>query len=154
MMSQPRAGWATDSGGRRSVRERDAGSGTVLVIGLVAAIAILAIALGAVGGVLVARSRAQSAADLAALSAAATLSVPPGVRLAVDAERAADPCGRAEQAAARNAGRLTRCSAGPHGVVTVTVRVPRPVPATATAVAGPAWVRREMPWGDVSLSDR
>lgn len=140
----------TDGGGvRRSSRgQSDAGSGTVLAIGLVAAIAVLAIALGAVGGVLIARSRAQTAADLAALSAASAVSVPPGVSLAGDAELAADPCGRADEVAVRNAGRLTGCSVGPLGVVTVTVRVPhRLVPATARAVAGPAWVRRVMPWG-------
>ncbi len=119
----------------------EAGSGTVLVIGLVAAVATLAIALGVLGGALVARSRAQTAADLAALSAAAAVYVPRGVTVAAGADRAADPCGRAAQAADRNGGRLTACGVGPHGVVTVRVRVPHLVPATAEAVAGPAWVR-------------
>lgn len=144
-MSTPaNAGGRTNAGGERCFLLRDdAGSGTVLVVGLVAAIAVLAIALGAVGGVLDARGHAQTAADLAALAAAGAVSVPPGLDLAEEAERAADPCGRAEETVVRNAGRLTGCSVGPQGVVTVTVLVPhRLAPATARAVAGPAWVRR------------
>jgi secretion/DNA translocation related TadE-like protein len=123
-------------------RGGDAGSGTVLVIGLVAVAVVLAGGLALVAAGYLARSRAQTGADLAALAAAGALSAPPGVRVAPEAQAAADPCGRAREAATRNGVLLTGCDVRPDGVVAVRVRAEHPVgPADARAEAGPAWAR-------------
>lgn len=125
-------------------RRGEAGSGTVLVIGLVAVVIVLAGGLALVATAYLARSRAQTGADLAALAAAGALAAPRDVRVAPEAQAAADPCGRAREAATRNAVVLTGCSVRPDGVVAVRVRAEHPVgTAEARAEAGPAWVRGE-----------
>lgn len=125
---------------------RDEGSGTVLVIALLAVALVLAAAVGTLGGAQVARGRAQAAADLAALAAADVVAVPPGVSATAAALRAADPCARAVVTAERNGARVTSCVPGPGGVVAVTVTVdagsgPLATTAAARARAGPASAR-------------
>lgn len=124
----------------------DEGSGTVLVVALLAVAVVLAAALGTLGRAQVARGRAQAAADLAALAAAGAVAVPPGVPVAPAAIEAADPCGRAVATAERNGARVTSCAAGADGVVSVRVSVdggrgPLALTATARARAGPASAR-------------
>lgn len=112
----------------------DAGSGTVLVVGLVAVVASLAVALALLAQATVARHRAEAAADLAALAAAdVLLGRAPG-----------DACGRAERVAALNGARLVACRpAGDGSVVVDAVVTPGGAAgalgaARATARAGPA----------------
>ncbi len=110
-----------------STRER--GSGTVLILAVLSVAALLAIAAGLVGRAVTARHRAQSAADLAALAAAAAWPQP--------------SCTEAARVAAANGGVLIGCLPGSAGSVTVTVLVPVQIlsglsPARATARAGPA----------------
>lgn len=124
----------------------DEGSGTVLVIALLAVALVLAAAIGTLGGAQVARGRAQVAADLAALAAADVVALPPGVTVTAEALRVADPCARAVTVAERNAAKVTSCVADPGGVVTVTVAVdggrgPFALTATARARAGPQTAR-------------
>ena len=120
----------------------DEGSGTVLVVGLVAAVLVLVAGLGLVATGYLARSRAQTAADMAALAAADAVAAPPGVRVGREAQAAADPCGRARETAARNAAVLTGCNLQPDGVVSVRVRAEHPVASVfARAEAGPVWAR-------------
>lgn len=135
-----RVGWM--GRGRRG----DEGSGTVLVIALLAVAVVLAAALGTLGRAQVARGRAQAAADLSALAAAEAVAVPPGVWVTPEALEAADPCGRAGATAERNGARVASCTAEPDGVVSVTVAVEGgrglfSLTATARARAGPASVR-------------
>lgn len=132
--------------GGRAQGAPDEGSGTVLVVGLVAVALVLAAAAGTLGGAYVTRGRAQAAADLAALAAAGLLAPPAGVDVAPEAIRAADPCAVALDAAERNGARLTSCVAAADGVVAVTVttdRTPGPfgMAATARARAGPSSAR-------------
>lgn len=118
------------------------GSGTVLVIGLVAAVLVLLGGLGLVATGYLTRSRAQTAADLAALAAADAVAAPQGVLVASEAQVAADPCGRARETAARNGAVLTGCDWQSDGVVAVSVRAEHPVGSVvARAEAGPAWAR-------------
>lgn len=120
---------------------RDVGSGTVLVIGLVAVVALLALSLGTVAVGYQARSRAQTAADLAALAGANALDVPRGVEVAEDARLTTAPCARAGEAAHRNGARVVACRAAVRGVLSVTVRLAHPSGVRAQARAGPAWTR-------------
>lgn len=112
---------------------RDRGSGTVLVLGAVGV--LLAMTVGAlwVVSAVVAAHRAQSAADLAALAAAASL---------VRGQPTAAACGEGAALAARNGGSLTSCRAGPDYsvelVVQVAATVSRVGTATARSRAGPA----------------
>ena len=124
----------------------DEGSGTVLVIALLAVAVVLAAAVGTLGRAQVARGRSQAAADLAALAAAQAVALPPGLTATPDALRAADPCPRAAATAERNGARVTSCTVAPDGVVAVTVGVdggrgPVPQTASARARAGPASAR-------------
>lgn len=115
---------------------RDAGAGSVLLLGVVGVLALLGAGTGVLGQASIARHRAEAAADLAALAAAdAALG------------RASEaPCARASRTAAANAARLAACDPDADGNVTVTVVVaPRAAlwpgslgPARATARAGPA----------------
>lgn len=75
---------------------------------------VLLLGLADVAALLVARARAQTAADAAALAAAADLL--PG--------SAGDPRGEAERFARANGGRLASCAWRWGGEVTVTVEVP------------------------------
>ncbi len=82
----------------------------------------------AAGRAALARQRAETAADLAALAGAQSLTG--------HGRAAAPPCAAAGRAAAANGGRLLECSvAGDE--VTVAVAVGRPMPARAVARAGP-----------------
>jgi secretion/DNA translocation related TadE-like protein len=109
-------------------RAVDRGSGTIWVVALVGAVWAVATMAMAVGGARIARHRAQAAADLAALAAAA--------HAAEGSERA---CGLATRVAHESEARLRRCAV--HGRVAdvlVTSRVgalPRSGWSTATARA-------------------
>lgn len=103
------------------------GAGTALGIGLVAAIAVVTLALGALVPQLVARHRALAAADAAALAAAdVALGAAPGV-----------PCDRAGEIARANGATLTACRQ--QGVVVrVRVVIAAPLlPVAGDAQAGP-----------------
>ncbi|MBT0767361.1 hypothetical protein KIH74_00410 [Kineosporia sp. J2-2] len=106
---------------------RDRGSGTVLMIGLVGVAAVLMAALLGLGGAVVARHRAGAAADLAALAA-------------VDS---GEGCAAAGRVAAANGARLAECDPAADGSVRVTVTVEAPglhrtASASARAAPGPA----------------
>lgn len=107
----------------------DRGSGTVLVLGVVAVALVLATTLAGLGQVVAGKARAQTAADLAALAAATRL------RATADV---GGSCDLAEQVVTRNGARLTACGHDGAGVVQITVAVPTPFgPARASARAGP-----------------
>lgn len=94
----------------------DDGSGTVLAVGLVAVLAMLVLATTTLGAAVVARHRAATAADLAALAAADRTT-----------GRASGPaCLAAREVAATNNAALTGCTVDPDGSVTVTVQVSLP----------------------------
>ncbi|MEN0128808.1 MAG: Rv3654c family TadE-like protein, partial [Brevundimonas sp.] len=112
----------------RRWRERDRGSGTVLLLAVVGVLAVVAATIGLLAAAQSARGRAQSAADLAALAAASAWQDGWG-----------DPCSIAAVAVRRNAARLASCEALPGGVVVVGVSVWSPAgAATAEARAGPS----------------
>lgn len=75
------------------------GSGTVLVLALVAVVVVLALGVTALVGAVATRAAAQSAADLSALAAAAAVQ-----------RGEPDPCTRARQVVERNGSRLVGCS--------------------------------------------
>jgi secretion/DNA translocation related TadE-like protein len=108
---------------------RERGSGGILACGLVALVAVLVLATGRVAAGLVAVSRAQTAADAAALAAAGELAAG---RTGADAERTAS------QTAAANGARLLRCDCGGTAVtvhVSVTLPYSRPVSGQVRAAA-------------------
>lgn len=124
------------------MRGDDRGSGTVLVLGLIAVVGVLAGLLGLVVGAQSARAHAQVTADLAALAAAGSIAAPTGMVVSDDAVSAADPCGQARAVAARNTGTIAACTVLPRGVVQVRVEVPVALgTAHAEARAGPASAR-------------
>ena len=115
-----------------STVDRERGAGTVLVVGIVALVVVVALALTAIGAAQRTRGSAQATADLAALAAATAL------------QRGGDPCATARDAVARNQGALAACTPGDGGTVQVTVTVPVPLAlflpggqAEAAARAGP-----------------
>ncbi|PFG35164.1 Rv3654c family TadE-like protein [Sanguibacter antarcticus] len=110
-------------------RDREAGAGTVLLVGVVAALVLLAAFVGVLGGTVSARGAAQGAADLAALSAAGA-----------DMSGVQEPCSLADEVARRNGGTVAECLAEGDGIYTVAVTVGAPVGRTASARAraGPA----------------
>lgn len=111
----------------------DRGSGTVLVLAIVVVATVLAMTLAGLGQVVVARARAQSAADLAALAAASHL------RATSDA---AASCVLADDVVARNSAVMSMCTDEGTGVVGVTVTVSTVFGATSAAArAGPASAR-------------
>ena len=111
----------------------DRGSGTVLLLALVAVALVVAAMLGLLASAQLARGRAQSAADLGALAGAARLL----------AGHAGDPCATAAQVVRRNHAALSSCTDEGAGVVTVEVVVEGAAgSATASARAGPASARR------------
>ncbi len=122
----------------------DDGSGSVLVLALVAVLAVGALSTAALGRAAAARHVAASAADLAAIAAAGA-AWPAGPGPCTGAVRE-----RATSVASANGARLTACTlvAGPSAVdgadavVEVEVAVPGLLggtgPARATARAGPA----------------
>ncbi len=121
------------------------GSGTVLVVAVMAVVVLLAGLLAAAAAGIAAANRAQHAADLAALAAAASIAVPVGVGLDGAAVTAADPCGLGRRVAERNGADLVGCEVGADGVVqvSVAVREGRGIGGDghAQARAGPTWVR-------------
>ena len=108
-------------------RAGDRGSGSVLAIGLIAALAVLTAVLVPLYSALAARSAVGTAADAAALAAAdVAVGLAPG-----------NPCEAAARVAEANAASVGACTVD--GLV-VTVRVGRSVVGvmvTATATAGP-----------------
>lgn len=119
------------------VPDAERGAGTVLVLGVVAAVLVLALGLAALAHAQAARGAAQTGADLAALAAATA------------ARDGWDPCGRAREVAARNAVSVTACAEQDGGVVRVDVATTAGVivlgvelgRASAAARAGPATAR-------------
>ena len=110
--------------------------GAAGVLALAAAAALLSVTLGVLAwsGALVARQRAQNAADLAALAAAR------------HAARGGDGCAAAVRLAAASGATLAGCAVLDGAVVTVLVEVPVTSvrgldigPARARARAGPTW---------------
>ena len=109
-------------------RSRDDGSATVLVVAMAGVLMFVMVGLSAVGGLVTAQRRAQSAADLAALAGAAAVE--------------ADACAAALRVARANAASLDGCAVTGRDVrVTVSVAGPRLVGRdpriTAEARAGP-----------------
>ena len=107
------------AGVARCGRRGDQGSGTVLLLALVAVALVVAAVLGLLASAQLARGRAQSAADLGALAGAAGLL----------AGHPGDPCATVAEVVRRNGGRLSSCTDEGAGVLTVRVVVrSRPVP--------------------------
>ena len=108
--------------------ERELGSGTLLMLAVVMFSGFLVLVTGALASAIVARHRAEAAADLAALAAASRLSV-------------SDGCAQANRVALANAGRLQQCRWLPDGSVLVGVELRSPGswalgPVRAVARAG------------------
>lgn len=121
---------------------RDRGSGTVLLLAVVAVVVVLAGLLAVLASAQAARARAQTAADLAALAGAQRIATPGGLALDPAAIGAADPCTSVRDVAARNGARVLRCAAGTDGVVEVEVAVDAGAGAqSAEARAGPSRAR-------------
>ncbi|UFU07139.1 Rv3654c family TadE-like protein [Ruania halotolerans] len=122
----------SERSGRTGRAHRDAGSVTVLVLGVVAAALLCFTLLSAFVQATAARGHAQGVADLAALAAASE---------AVVGEP--DPCRMAALVAERNGASLVTCAVGDGPLVDVRVQVPvHPLPgwrdvASAEARAGP-----------------
>jgi secretion/DNA translocation related TadE-like protein len=108
-------------------RQPERGAGSILVVGVLAAVMALTLLLAPLAAAHLDRSRAAVAADAAALAAADTaVGIVPG-----------EPCRNAARTAEANGATLTGCRV--EGVV-VTVAVSRasgPFLATAAATAGP-----------------
>ncbi len=122
----PRRVWATVGNGGRADRER--GSGTALVLGVVGVGLVLLAMVTLLVGVVRARAQAQTAADLAAVAAATAWFDP--VR--------GDPCMLARRVAAESGADLVACAVN-DGQATVSATVPTPLGAAfAQARAGPA----------------
>ena len=93
-----RPGWQDDS---------ERGAGTVLVLGIVAGVLLLAVGIAALGAAQNARGAAQAAADLGALAGATAL------------RDGFDPCGTAGAAVTRNGAEIASCEVLGGGVVRV-----------------------------------
>lgn len=114
-------------------RRDDQGSGTVLLLVLVAVMLVVAALLGLLASAQLGRGRAQTAADLGALAGASRLL----------AGQPGDPCRAAAEVVRRNGASLSSCSDEGSGVVTVRVIVRGAAgSATASARAGPTSARR------------
>ena len=128
-------------------RVGDRGTATVLMAGVLAVVTVTAMAATAATGAVGAQARAQSAADLGALAAAAQarddalLGVSgPGVSgPGVSGQRTGGtPCGRAAAIAALHGTEVVACVVEAHAVVTVTVRTTDAWRARGVSRAGPA----------------
>ena len=97
--------------------QSDEGSGTMACVMLIALAAALIATVASVGGALLCRSRARSAADATALSAAS----------AYWSGGASDPCAVGRRAAAENDAQLESC-VGEGDDIVVTVSVPLRLP--------------------------
>ena len=117
----------------RSVRRRDHGSATVLVLAVLGVLLVVAAAAFTLVGAVVASHRAHAAADLSALAGAALL---------VQGQGPGSACVRAAAAARRNDAVSVSCRAGADLSIEVVVSVPARIPglgaASARARAGPA----------------
>jgi secretion/DNA translocation related TadE-like protein len=109
------ARWAVPRGPVSRSVARERGSGSVLVIALIETVLVLTMFVGVAGRAAVARHRAESAADLAALAAASS---PDGA--------SAESCRRAAAAAQSGGGVLSACRSLVDGSVLVEVVVPVP----------------------------
>lgn len=132
------------TGRHRARTGKDRGSATVLAVGLLAVLAVLALAAAGLGRAVHARGTAQAAADLGAVAAATALHAP-------TAE--VDPCTVAERVVSANGARLTACRIAGRDVEVATTVVligaawpveGRSLNARAQARAGP---EREAAWG-------
>jgi secretion/DNA translocation related TadE-like protein len=107
------------------MRPDDEGSGTVLALALVAVLTSLVLACAGLGAAVVARHRADSAADLGALAAAdRSLGRSPG-----------DPCTAAARVVRAGGAQLTACRVASDASVSVSVQVPLPRPWSRLGVA-------------------
>lgn len=120
------AGGTSELGADRC-RAGERGSATVVMVGVLAAVAVLCIAVAAVVTVMAARARAQTAADLAAIAAAS----------AFHSLASADPCAIARRVAEVNGATLTQCRTSGADVVASTQVATPWGPARASARAGP-----------------
>lgn len=112
---------------------RDHGSGTVLALGVLGAVALAAMLLAGIAGAVAAHGRAQGVADLAALGAAYQAR---DVRAMGD-WNTSKVCAVASEVAVANSVMLSECVVAITGVVTVAIRVQVPVGSiTARASAG------------------
>jgi secretion/DNA translocation related TadE-like protein len=131
-----RVGAWVSGGTPRVRRHRDCGSGTVAVLGAVSVLAAMTVGALFVVSAVVASHRAQAAADLAALAAAAAL---------VRGDPAPTVCSAGAAVATRNGARLASCQAGPDLAVELSIEVDaaaaRVGTATARSRAGPATLR-------------
>lgn len=101
---------------RRPREHAERGSSTVAMVGIVAAVGMLLLAVCLLGHVAMCNHRAAKAADLAALAAA---DVARGLRPGI-------PCEEAEAVAAQNQARLVSCAEAPENpeIIDVAVEVP------------------------------
>jgi secretion/DNA translocation related TadE-like protein len=112
---------------RRPEKRRDRGSASIWALGIGLGVVLLGLGVAAVGTALVARQRAQTAADLGALA---------GAVLVLHGEPAA--CARAADLVAANGGRLAGCRAEALDlIVTAEVEAVGVGTARASARAGP-----------------
>ncbi|MDO4917878.1 MAG: flp pilus-assembly TadE/G-like family protein [Rothia sp. (in: high G+C Gram-positive bacteria)] len=119
----------------RPQSSNERGSGTVMSLGIIAVLLILAVAVAGLIGALAANHRALSAADLSALAAAD----------AARGLRSGEPCEVAAQVARQNKAELVNCVAPAQHSGTIDVRVNCKIsgpfaalgPAEAGARAGP-----------------
>jgi secretion/DNA translocation related TadE-like protein len=113
---------------RPTALQQDRGSGSVLVVGLAAAMLLVLTMLLVLAGVLVAGAQARTAADLAALAGAGRLLEGAPDRVA---------CAEAGRVAGANGGRLLECRAAPGAEgapqLTVVVAVDPAVPGVPLA---------------------
>jgi secretion/DNA translocation related TadE-like protein len=100
------------------------GAGTVLVLAVMAAALALTSLTGLLGQVIVARHRAQAAADLAALAGAAAAVSGKSVPNPFSASPADDGCRTAGAIASVNGAEIGSCVVSEEGVVAVGVSVP------------------------------
>ena len=105
--------------------QSDEGSGTMACVMLIALAAALIATVASVGGALLCRSRARSAADATALSAAS----------AYWSGGASDPCAVGRRAAAENDAQLESCAV--EGDDTVPLRLPFMSRVSQRSRAGP-----------------
>lgn len=127
--------WSVVRSSTRGPSGADAGSGTVLAVGVVAGLTTLLVSALVLAGVLAAGQQARSAADLAALAGAGQV---------VTGHGQPAVCGVAGEVARANGGQLQGCALvradgdpWPRVQVTVTTAVAgTPWTATARAVAG------------------
>ncbi|MGY4645409.1 Rv3654c family TadE-like protein [Cellulomonas sp. URHB0016] len=111
-----------------AAEDREQGSGTVLLLGVVAVVLMLGVALSLLVSAQVARAQAQSAADLAALAGAGAMQDATSGLGAVAAASAAgtaagaEPCAVAAEVARRNGARLATCDDEGGGVLAVDAR--------------------------------